>query len=71
MTWAQCGAGIALVPSSMAKAGGGRLIKNPPERSGGHEPDRADRQKTRHGQPGIQGIFQFFPEYFTQNKGKN
>lgn len=29
MTWAQCGAGIALVPSSMAKAGGEDLLKIP------------------------------------------
>ena len=29
MTWAQCGAGIALVTSSMAKAGGEDLLKIP------------------------------------------
>ena len=60
MTWAQCGAGIALCAFFHGKSRGRRLIKNPPERSGGHEPDRADRQKTRYGQPGIQRIFPVF-----------
>ena len=51
----------AFVPSSMAKCRGRGLIKNPPVRSGGHQPDRLIA-KTWHGQMCIQRVFPFFPK---------
>ncbi len=60
MTWAQCGAGIALVPSSMARSGGEDLLKIPLSDQGVIS-RRTHCQKTWHGQPCIQRVFPFFP----------
>ena len=64
MTWAQCGAGIALVPSSMAKAGSEDLLKIPLKDQGVISQIALIARK--HGMVSrvSREFFQFFPEYF-------
>ncbi len=62
MTWAQCGAGIALVPSSMARAGGEDLLKIPLTDQGVISRIALIARKHRHGQPCIQRVFPVFSE---------
>ena len=64
MTWAQCGAGIALVPSSMAKAGGEDLLKIPLKDQG--VMSRIALNARIHGMVCrvSREFFQFFPNYF-------
>ena len=64
MTWAQCGAGIALVPSSMAKAGGEDLLKIPLKDQG--VMSRIALIARKHGMVSrvSREFFQFFPNYF-------
>ena len=52
---------ICLLYTSYGKIRRRGLIKNPPVRPGGHQPDRTHCQKTWHGQPCIQRVFPFFP----------
>ena len=68
MTWAQCGAGIALVPSSMARSGGEDLLKIPLSDQGVISQIALIARK--HGMVSrvSKEFFHFFPEYFA-NKG--
>ena len=71
MTWAQCGAGISLVPASMANSGSPDLLKIPLSDKG--VISRIALIARKHGMVSrvSREFFQFFPEYFAQNKGKN